>query len=99
MSRFVRENSEYLIGEAIQKMLEETHLARPYMERRIAQDWRELMGPLARHTVKTEWYDETFFVYVDSPIVKQELNLLREEILRKMQQSIGNKYLKKLVIR
>ena len=99
MGRNVKKKSEYLLGEAIQKMLEETHLEQPYVERRIASLCNELMGPLARYILKVELREETLYVTVTSPLVRQELNMLRNEILQKLSEHIGSKYLKKIVIR
>ena len=99
MSRYSRQHSEYQIGEAIQQMLEETHLARPCLERRIVRLWNELMGPLAAFTLKVELKADTLYVTVSSPLVKQELNMLKDEILQKLHQWIDEKYLKKIVIR
>ncbi len=99
MGRNVKTNSEYLIGDVLLKMLDETHLTDAYRARSIARWWNSAMGPLARYTLKVELQGDTLYVTVVSPIVKQELRLLQNEILQKLQQQAGAGYVKKLVIK
>lgn len=91
--------NEHLISDVIQKVLKESNLERPYVEHRISRIWNELMGPLSRYILKTEFYDDVLYVTVSSPLVKQELNLLQDEILEKLHQQMDVVYLKKIVIR
>lgn len=98
--RYPKKDSEHLLGEVIQKMLTETHLARPYLERRVSEVWKDAVGPvIAQYTQKVELKGDTLYVYMLSPLVKNELMLLRDEILVKMHRQIDERQLRKLVIR
>jgi hypothetical protein len=95
-----KKDSEQLLGEVIQKVLTETRLARPYVERRAVMVWKETVGPLiVQCTSKVELKGDTLYVYVLSPLVRNELQMLREEILVKMHREIDERLLKKIVIR
>lgn len=98
--RYPKKDSEHLLGEVIRNLLNETHLARPYLERQVSVVWKEVVGPvIARYTQKVELKGDTLYVYMLSPLVKNELVLLHDEILLKMHREIDERLLKKLVIR
>jgi hypothetical protein len=62
--------------------------------------WKETVGPLiAQYTSKVELKGDTLYVHVLSPLVRNELQMLREEILVKMHREIDERLLKKIVIR
>ena len=99
-TRYPKNDSEHLIGEVIQKVLKDTSLSRPFAERRAAMVWKETVGPLiAQYTSKVELKGDTLYVHVLSPLVRNELQLLREEILVKMHREIDERILKRIVIR
>lgn len=99
-SRYPKKDSEHLLGEVIQNLLRETHLARPYLEHRLAEVWQDAVGPvIVRYTQKMELKGDTLYVYMLSPLVKNELMMLRDEILVKMHRQIDERLLKKLVIK
>lgn len=81
-------------------MLTETNLARPYLERKTVAVWKELVGPaLMRYVSKVELKGDTLYVHVISPLVRNELMLLREDILYKMHREIDERQLRRIVIR
>ena len=98
--RYPKNESEHLIGDVIQKVMKETSLLRPFVERRAAMVWKDVVGPLiAQYTSKVELKGDTLYVQVLSPLVRNELLLLRDEILVKMHREIDERLLKKIVIR
>ena len=100
MARYPRKDSEHLVGDVIQKMLDESSLARPFLERQVVAVWKDVVGPvIVQYTQKVELKGDTLYVYVLSPLVKNELMLVRDEILVKMHRQIDERKLRKLVIR
>lgn len=99
-NRYPKKDSEHLLGDVIQKVLEETRLARPYLEHRVVTVWAETVGPLiAQYTSKVELKGDTLYVRVISPLVRNELLMLKDEILLKMHREIDERRLKRIVIR
>ncbi len=98
--RYPRKDAEHLVGDVIQKMLTETNLARPYLERKAVAVWNGLVGPaLMRYISKVEFKGDTLYVHVISPLVRNELMMLREDLLYKMHKEIDERQLKKIVIK
>lgn len=98
--QYPKNESEHLISDVIQKLMKETSLSRPLAERRAVMVWKETVGPLiAQYTSKVELKGDTLYVHVLSPLVRNELQMLREEILVKMHREIDERLLKKIVIR
>lgn len=95
-----RTNTEWLIEEAFLQMLEENQLKEKYVEHKIYALWEEIIGdPLMRHIIRIKLKDKKLYVYINSPIVKNELRMLRTEILEKIQLKIEKKYIKDVIIR
>ena len=61
-NRYPKKDAEHLLGDVIQKVLEETRLARPYLEHRVVTVWAETVGPLiAQYTSKVELKGDTLY--------------------------------------
>ena len=97
--RYPKKDSEHLLGEVIQRVLDETRLTRPYLEHRSVELWKELVGPkIMRYVSKVELRGESLYVRVVSPLVRNELLLLKEDILVRMHKEIDERKLKRIII-
>ncbi len=95
-----KEKNEWSIEEALKKMLDDNAIKNKYIELKIKIIWEEIAGPLIKkHTTKTILKNKKFYIYIDSPIVKNELRMLRTQILENIQEKIGSAYLNEIIIR
>jgi hypothetical protein len=95
-----KSNTEWHIQEAFLQMLEENQLKEKYVEHKIYTIWGEVIGNhILKHTTKLRLKNKKLYVYINSPIVKNELRMLRSEILEKIHLKIEKKYINDVIIR
>ncbi len=86
----MKKSSTQHIGLAIQQYLHESGLERPLMERQVVEMWPKLMGELvANYTRKVELKKGTLYVHLTSAPLRQELFLVRFDLIKKLNEAIG----------
>lgn len=69
-----------------------------FNETALISAWPELMGPaVANRTVQIYIRDRRFFVKVDSSVVKNELIMMRSQIMDKLNDKAGSKVIDEVV--
>ena len=88
------------IAEAIRAYLKESRLEKPLKERQLVQSWETLLGrSVARSTSKIYLKDGRLFVHLNSSVVKNELYMLQDEIIKKLNEAAGEELGKEIVLR
>lgn len=86
------------IKEAIEQMLNVYKLRRKFDETALIAAWPEMMGnAIAKRTTQMYIRDRRLYIRVDSSVVKNELVMIRSQILDKMNERAGNKVLDEIV--
>jgi predicted nucleic acid-binding Zn ribbon protein len=100
MSLYFRNQKEYHLNDAIDEFLSKYRLKEGYVRIQIATIWNNTVGKvIALHTKKVELNNTTLIVYIASPIVKNELVMLKSEIIAKLNEDIGKELIKELIIK
>jgi predicted nucleic acid-binding Zn ribbon protein len=69
-------------------------------ETRIIENWSKLFGPMiSNSTQKIFISNRVLFVYLDSPIIKNELFMMRTRILDALNESTGSKTIDNIVFK
>ena len=93
-------HNEYSLGEAIAEFLEKYNLQDGYTRVQIATIWKETVGKMvASYTKKVELNGSKLTVYITSPTVKNELMMLKTDIIKQLNKAIGKKLIKDIDIR
>ena len=88
------------IGDVIRAYLKESGLDKPLKERQLIQQWEALLGrPVARATTRIFIRDRKLFVYLSSSVIRNELFMLQDEILRKLNEAAGEEMLSEIVLK
>lgn len=89
------------IREVIQEIINaDSRLSAGLLETRVVQNWEKVLGPsVARATRRVYLYQGTLFVELNSSVVRNELVMLRDRIVRSLNQSVGAEIVKELVLR
>ncbi len=94
-----RRNSESL-DNVLQQVLKEQHLDGKLAEVRLIKNWADIVGPnLAAHTEKLYIRGGTLYLHVDSAIVRNELMLMRNSLVKKLNESVGLNCIRNIVCR
>lgn len=84
-----RTNTES-IGELIRKFLRQQGLEAPLNEHRLLQGWAHVMGPIvARYTRDLVVCNQTLYVKLSSPVIRQELMMQRRELVVRLNAYVG----------
>lgn len=91
---------EYSIGDALKKFLEQSRIRGPIQALQIEDVWEQLMGKtIARYTDKISIYGNTLYISTSVAPLKQELLYQKENILARVNEALGEKVIKDVVIR
>lgn len=84
-----RTNTES-VGELIRQYLRQQGLEAPLNEYRLIQGWSHVMGPVvARYTRDLVIRNQTLFVRLSSPAIRQELSMQRRELVARLNAYVG----------
>jgi len=91
---------EYSIAEAMQQFLKQSRLKGNVLALQITEVWEEIMGKtIARYTDKIEIHGNTLYIQTSVAPLKQELLYKKEKILERVNEALGEKLIKQVVIR
>ena len=80
-----------LVKEIILKALREQGLETPLLQKRLIDSWPEVMGDaIATYTGNLYIRNQTLFVHLNSPTLRFELSMQRQEIVNKLNAHVGS---------
>ncbi|MDX2047890.1 MAG: DUF721 domain-containing protein [Chitinophagaceae bacterium] len=93
-------SKEISIAEAIQQFLKQSRLKPGIQALQIEEIWEQLMGKtIARYTDKIQIINNTLFITTSVAPLKQELVYQREKIMQRVNEALGEKLIKQVVIK
>lgn len=86
------------LKEAIEQMLKVYRLKRKFDETSIIAAWPEMMGKAIANRTKTIFIrDKKLFVQIESSVIKNELLMMRSNILEKINERAGSRVIEEIV--
>ena len=91
--------SEYSIGDAIKKFLEQSRIKSGIQALQIEDVWEEIMGKtIARYTDKLHIINDTLFITTQVAPLRHELIFQKEKIIQRVNEALGQKLIGKIVV-
>jgi hypothetical protein len=91
---------EYSIGDAIDKFLEQSRIRGSIQALQIGDVWEDIMGKtIARYTEEIKIINDTLFITTHVAPLKQELIFQKEKIKLRVNEALGKKVIKEIVIK
>lgn len=91
---------EVTIGEALKEFLKKSKLKNGVQALQIKDVWEEIMGrTIARYTDKIEIINSTLFIHTSVAPLKNELIYQKEKIIERVNEALGEKTIKDVVIK
>jgi predicted nucleic acid-binding Zn ribbon protein len=88
------------IGDVIRAYLKESGLDKPLKERQLVQSWESLLGrSVARATTRIYIRDRKLFVYLSSSVIRNELFMLQDDILKKLNEAAGEELVREIILK
>jgi len=92
--------SEYSIGDALRQFLNQSKLKGSILALKIDEAWEKIMGKtIARYTDKIEIHGQTLYITTHVAPLKQELLYKKERIIELVNEALGEKLIKEVVIK
>jgi hypothetical protein len=90
---------EYSIGEAIKEFLSKSRLKSYVQAFQIEQVWEQIMGKtIAKYTDKIVIHGDKLFITTYIAPLKQELLYQKENIINRVNEALGEKVVKEVII-
>ena len=87
------------IGDLLRQFLRQQGLESPLNEYRLVQGWTHVMGPIvARYTRNLVIRNQTLYVQLSSPVLRQELMMQRRELVERLNAYVGAQVICDLVV-
>lgn len=94
-----RTNSE-AVGDLIRQYLRQQGLESPLNEYRLIAGWEHVMGPIiSRYTKEVIIRNQTLYVQLTSPVIRQELHMQRRELTARLNAYAGAQVIVDIVFR
>ncbi len=96
----MKRNNIQTLGEALREYVREMRMDRKLKEVSIVQSWENVLGKtIARYTRNVYLSNGVLYVELSSPVVKNELLMMREEIRNKLNENAGEELIRKVVFK
>ena len=88
------------INELVSQLLKDLHIDHKLKEVRLINSWNEVLGNnVARATSKLFIKNRVLFVYLKSPVVRNELMMLKSTIIKSLNERVGEKIIDDIVLK
>ena len=94
-----RSNTE-LLGDVIRRYLRLEGLETPLNEYRLVDAWKDVVGPaVTRYTTNLYIRNQVLYVHLASSVVRQELMMGRELLVRNLNRHVGAQVITNIIFR
>ena len=91
--------SELSLKDAIQQFLDQSRIKGDIQALQIEDIWEEIMGKtIARYTDKIQLFGDRLVVTTNVAPLKQELNYQKEKIIQRVNEAMGKKLIREVII-
>ncbi|HVY76460.1 MAG TPA: DUF721 domain-containing protein [Puia sp.] len=92
--------SEYSLSDAIKQFLNKSRLKGEVLALQVKEIWEQIMGKtIARYTDEIEIHGHTLYIHTTVAPLKQELLYKKEQIRDRVNEALGEKLIKEVIIR
>ncbi|QPH38772.1 DUF721 domain-containing protein [Pedobacter endophyticus] len=95
----MRKPNDLTMKDAVSKMLDVYRLRRKFDETSILALWPEIMGTaIANRTTQIYIRDKKLFIRIESSVIKNELVMVRQGIIQKLNEHAGSEVITEMVL-
>ncbi len=78
------------ISELLSQYLRRQGMETPLLQRRVVDTWDTLLGPtIARYTSEKFIKNQVLFVKIINPALRQDLNMMRSQLVKRLNDAVG----------
>ena len=88
------------IGSLLDQFLKSSRLEKGYAEYKLKKSWNSLLGvSVARKTKSLQIRERKLYVTLHSSVVRNELEMMKDTLLRRLNEAAGMKVIDEIVLR
>lgn len=96
----MRRKNTQALGEVIQKYLEAMDIDGKLKEVRLIKSWESVVGKMiSNKTNKLFIKDKKLFVYLNSSIARNELSMIKDDLVKRLNQQAGEEVIDDIVLK
>lgn len=94
----MKRNNTELLGDVIRRYLRQEGLETPLNEYRLVDAWKDVVGSsITRYTTNLYIRRQVLYVHLSSSVVRQELMMAREMLVRNLNAQVGSQVIVDIV--
>lgn len=96
----MKRNNAEQIGDVLRQFLRQQGLETPLNEYRLVDAWKDVVGPvITRYTMNLFIKNQVLYVSLSSSVIRQELMMGREMLIRNLNAQVGSQVIVNIVFR
>lgn len=96
----MKRNNAEQIGDVLRQFLRQQGLETPLNEYRLVDAWKDVAGPvITRYTTNLFIKNQVLYVSLSSSVIRQELMMGREMLIRNLNAQVGSQVIVNIVFR
>ena len=96
----MKRNNTEQIGDVLRQFLRQQGLETPLNEYRLVDAWKDVVGPfITRYTTNLFIKKQVLYVSLSSSVIRQELMMGREMLIRNLNAQVGSQVIVNIVFR
>lgn len=96
----MKRNNTEQIGDVLRQFLRQQGLETPLNEYRLVDAWKDVAGPvITRYTTNLFIKNQVLYVSLSSSVIRQELMMGREMLIRNLNAQVGSQVIVNIVFR
>ena len=96
----MRRNRAEPIGDILRRVLRQQSLESPLNEQRLLDLWPKVLGPtMSKYTTNIYIRNQILYVHLSSAVLRQELMMGRELLLKKLNTEVGANVITNIIFR
>jgi len=94
----MRKKNTQKLSDIIQAFVKEKNFQKKFDEIEVVSSWEKILGKtVASYTERVSLYNGALFVKMKSPVVKNELMMMKDDIKKRLNEEAGSEAVKKIV--
>lgn len=79
------------VADVLQQLLREEGLETPLQQKRLIDSWETVTGRIvARYTTEKFIQNQTLYVKIVNPALRQDLAMMRQQLLKRLNEQVGS---------
>lgn len=96
----MRRKNTQALGDVIQRYLEALDIDDKLKEVRLVKSWESVVGKMISNKTKKIYIkDKKLFVYLNSSIARNEISMVKDDLVKRLNQEAGGEIIEDIVLR